>query len=265
MKKLGVFLAASVLFLTTAAIADDSDRTVTIEEVRKAVSNRLEQTEGPKEWYQVWVGIIPITDYLRDGVSPLTVFSGCEVKISKGKFYKNELLSSGKIITRMRFDVLAATFNMDISIYLDPLTNNAVAFYYENRKTQTLTRLRIEEFDSLLEQLSNEYYGDGINIDGDQYNTTLYCVIDGRIIDPDCKWFCAGDGTWEAHVNRSSGSITERTKDYPHSQVWWPIEGKWLEELPDWLHIPTKAEIDYVRDGTTPFWEYIRRRQSGGQ
>ncbi len=242
------------------------DRTVTIDEVRQAVSNRLEETEGPKEWYQVWVGIIPLTEYVRDNASQLDIFADCEIKFSEGSFYKDIRLSTGHIFRMISFKLLASTVNMDVSIYLNAMTNNAVAFYYENRKTQTLTRLRLEEFDSMLEQLSDEYYNDEHSLEGDEYHTMLYCVVDGRIINRlyGKMWFYAGNGTLEAHVMRAKGSSFEKTNEYPKQDVWWPVHGKWFAEVPNWLHIPTKEEIDYVEDGTTQFWEILHNRQRIG-
>ena len=254
MNKLGIVLTTSVVMLTMALSA--GDRTVTISDVRAAVSNRLEQTDGPKPDYQVWVGIIPLTEYVKDD-SQLEVFCDGEIKFSIGNPHKNIILSTGYVFRQITFELLAATFNMDVDIYLNLMTNNAVAFYFENRKTQSLTRLRLEDYDSLLEQLTDEYYGDGHGVGYDEYHTMLYCVVDGRLVDPDCKWFCAGNGTLEAHVIRAKGTTLEQTKTNPVQDVWWPVHGRWFEEVPVWLSIP---KINYIRDGRTLFWEYMRRK-----
>ena len=256
MKKVAL-LTVMLLFGMISIIFSD-DRTITIKEASKAVSNRLEIAEESIDNYQVWVGIIPLSDYVGESDSPVRVFSDAEIKVSCSDTNKNEKLSTGVIMVNVTFKLLAATFCMDVNMSLDLLTNNAVAFYFENRATQTLKRVELEKYDSLLEQLTMEYYGQtGSSFQGRQYHTAIYCVIDGRRVDPPRRWFYAGNGTVEVHGVRAIGCVTEKTRD-GRKEVWWPIHGKWYKEVPDWLRIPT---IDYVMDGQTPFWEYIRNRQ----
>ena len=261
------FLIAAVAAVMLASGAFAGDRTITVNEVRAAVSNRLEQTiDEPKDDWQVWVGLIQISEYVIN-MFPIISFSDFEIKFSDGHLIRIIRLSTGEVITEIQFKLLVSTFNWDLSLALDPLTNNAVAFYYQNRKTQTLTRLRQENFDSLLEQLADDYYNEkrGPRPEPepeDQYHTAVYCVVDGRIVDPSNTWFRAGNGAFEAHVNRSMGCDPEKSepssagvkKDF----IWWPVIGKWYEEVPPWLSIPS---TNYVKYGTSPFWDYIRRRQ----
>ena len=265
MKKLLLTVAAAVLL---AAGSFAGNRTVTINEVANAVSNRLEQTvDEPKDDWQVWVGLIQVSEYIRNLASPLIAFSDFEIKFSDGNLIRIIRLSTGEIITEIQFKLLVSTFNWDLSLALGPLTNNAVAFYYENRKTQTLTRLRQENFDSLLEQLADEYYNQQrgprpLPEPEDQYHTAIYCVVDGRIVDPEKTWFKAGNGAFEAHVNRSMGCDPEKSDPSPGTKkdfIWWPVIGKWYEEVPPWLTIP---KINYVENGTSEFWEYMRMRKN---
>lgn len=261
-RTLTTIAAAAFLAVGCALPANAGDRTVTKNEVFAAVSNRLEQTEEVKDWYRVWVGIVPLSEYIRDGNldldTLLEIFSDCEIKFSDGDLIIIEKLSSGEIITRIRFKLMVSTTNIDINWYLDPMTNNAVAFYFQNRAEGKLKRVELEKYDSLLEQLSKEYYNSDVEVEGD-YHPSVYCVVDGRVVDPDCTWFYTGNGALEAHALRIKGSVNERAEN--GELIWWPVHGKWYAEVPDWLHIPKKSEIDYMGEGgKSRFWQYMKSR-----